>query len=153
MYDNPRIPWTARKNGRWIQSIPLSSRVFFCLLFSQSDWWIINQSFAIFCAFFDRWWEATQGWVFRRARVKEIRETLSRPCEKPSDWEWTTWTIDENSPHSFHLFASKYRVPCSKRFKCNCFLNGWRWCFCRVKSLNKETDYVRRSIWIDNPHE
>ena len=76
----PEPPVTARKNDRWIQSIPLSSRVFFCLLFSQSDWWIINQSFAIFCAFFDRWWEAPQGRVFRRARVKEIRESNGRPC-------------------------------------------------------------------------
>ena len=100
---------------------------------------------------------------------------LNRPCEKPSDWDLndlktekdnpspqiaerfvgkqTAWTIDKNLPRSFHLLPSKYRVPRSKCFKCNCFLNCWRWCFRGVKSLNKETDYVRRSIWIDNPHE
>ena len=38
VYDSPLIPWTARKNGSWSQSIRLSALVFFCLLFLQRDW-------------------------------------------------------------------------------------------------------------------
>ena len=87
------------------------------------------------------------------SRLREYRDNstldhfrlLNRPCEKPSDFDLndlktdkdnpspqiaerfvgkqTALTIDENLPRSFHLLASKYRVPRSKCFKCNCFLN------------------------------
>ena len=33
----PELPITARKNGCWIQSIPLSNLVLFCPLFLSSD--------------------------------------------------------------------------------------------------------------------
>ena len=60
---------------------PFPSPPWCFLSFVFTEWLMDNKP--IICHLlhiFDRWWEALQGRVFWRARVKEIRQSNGRPC-------------------------------------------------------------------------